>query len=290
MNGKRSLSRPSLLVLVLFLVPLVVLAFGATASADAGPKPSLTVRVVHAGSPSAYYLDLLVDPSVESGIVDSGEKGWLENEHSEIVDLPIYKYSDGDRVGLLCHGFAIWGDLEGKAEPGGTVRHDFSYMNVPRTFAVVVQDRATGEIRVSNPVTTTQFDALVQYDFTANHLTVQRNTTSFWWWLMLLVRVFLTVLVECLVVLFFRFPKRRWLPIPVNLATQGLLNLSLIVVLPRFFQTDYLLAFIVLEGIIAVLEFLAYFFWMAEKRFWKPFLYALVANGITLAIGLWWLA
>lgn len=266
-----------------------LVAFGASApaSADAGPKPSLVVRVVGGPSASSYYLDLLV-PLGSNGTREG--PGGYARDNALVQEQPIYGYSEGGRVAFLCHAAMAFGDLEGKTVPDGTVLHSFGYLFVPHSFAVIVQDRATGALTVSNAVTTTQFDALVEYDATTNRLTVLRNTATPWWWLQLLARIVLTVVVECLLVLPFRFPRRRWLPIPVNLATQGLLNVVVLAALPGLFQTHYAIAFAVLEAAILGIEFLAYFFGMAERRFWKPFLYAVLANGITLAVGLWWLS
>lgn len=275
----------------LLLGLLVVFGPSVRVAADAGPKPGLDVRVVGVDSSESYYLDLLV--SRESSFLSKdGEPGWLEEDEPWIADLPIYEYDDGTRIGLLCHGFAIRGSLSGTPAPDDAAAflHEFDYMAVPREFSVIVQDRTTGALTVSNSVRTTQFDALVQYDAGANRLTVLRNTNSLWWWLQLLVRIFLTVLVESLLALLFRFRRRRWLPVPVNLLTQGLLHATLLLLLPRFFQVDYFSAFLVLEIGIAIAEFLAYSLWMAEKRFWKPFLYSILANGMTMALGLWWLS
>lgn len=275
--------------LVGFLLWSAMSGLAGPVRADAGPKPSLTVRVIGADSPNDYYLDLLV-PEDGSFIAEPGETGWLEEEHPEIREYPIYQYREGGRVGLLCHGYAIWGDLSGSRRTDGAIEHRFTYMAVPDTFAVLVQDRATGTLRVSETVTTTQFDALVTYDLETNTLSVRTNTGSFWWWLKLLGRVFLTVLVECLLVLPFRFPKRRWLPIPVNLATQGLLHVLLVVLVSGPFQWNYLVTFAALEALVILVEFLAYFFWMAERKWPKPLVYTILANGVTLALGLLWLA
>ena len=285
MAAKRPVSRFPFLA-ALLSIPLVLLTFGAHVSADMGPKPSLVVRVVNGPSAYTYYLDLLAIPIPIANVGDPGPIAGATWD--ETLRLRLQAYRDRGRVALVSNNCLVNGALEGTQGQSGTVLYSFGYIGVPHTFAVIVEDRATGDMIVSNPVTTTQFDSLVEYDATANHLTVLQNTMSSWWWLKFLFRIFATVVVECLLVLPFRFPKRRWLPIPVNLATQLFLNAVMLLLLPSLFQTHYALAFGVLEGIIWILEFLAYFFWMAERRVWKPFLYAVLANSVTLTVGLWW--
>jgi hypothetical protein len=284
-----SRSRLPFVAFTFAIVLILLVGAGSAVAADAGPKPSLTVVVRGETSADDYLLDLLV-PQDAGGIRMDETSDYLK-EHPELQSEPIVSYVAPDgRVGYVCHGFMTRGALVGTRRNDGSFEHGYGYIFVPKTFAVVVQDRATGAITVSNTVTTTQFDALVVYDAGTNAVTVLRNTRSFWWWLKLLIRIFLTTFLECVLVFAFRFPRRRWLPIPVNLATQGLLNLVVLVALPGLFMADYVLWFAVFEVLVFVLEFLAYFFWMGERRFWKPFLYALSANAATLAVGLWWLS
>ena len=282
-------SRLPLSAFALAIVLLLLVGAGTAVAADMGPKPSLTLLVEGERSANDYFLDLLVPQDAENIRMDQ-TSDYLK-DHPEFQSEPIVSYVAPDgRVGYVCHGWMTWGELVGTVRGDGSFEHAYGYLFVPRTFAVVVQDRATGALTVSNTVTTVQFDALVAYDARTGILAVLQNTLSFWWWLQLLVRIFLTTLIECLLVLPFRFPRRRWLPIPVNLATQGLLNFAVLVALPGLFMAHYVLWFAVFEVLVFVLEFLAYFFWMGERRFRKPFLYALAANAVTLAVGLWWLS
>ena len=288
MGHPRTAPRLPLLV-ALLSVPLVLLAFGTRVSADMGPKPSLVVRVVNGPAADAYRLDLLAVPISYANVQSPGST--VGETWEETLTLRLKAYRDGtDRVALVSNQCLVFGKLVGTPGPNGTVIHSFGYIGVPHAFAVIVEDAVTGEMTVSNAVATAQFDALVEYDAATNTLTALQNTTSTWWWLKLLFRILLTVVVECLLVLPFRFPMRRWLPIPVNLGTQFLLNVVMLLALPGLFQAHYALAFGVLEGVVWLLEFGTYYFFMAERRFWKPFLYAVLANGVTLALGLWWLS
>ena len=141
-----------------------------TASADAGPKPAVTITVVNAPA-GEYYLDLLItdpepnhdnievadyDPALIAGLKSWEDEGW----YPALVT--------GTRAPLF-------GELT--AEADGI--HRFSYNGLPRTFRIAVSGPG-GAQATDEPFTRTVFYTHLTYDWETNTITSATSPAGFY--------------------------------------------------------------------------------------------------------------
>lgn len=266
---------------IFVVITMAILAWGlwpASATADIGPKPSLEIRLTGLDDPRDYYLDLLAE-----------YEPYKDHVWEEMEDEPIYQYTDGDRVAMFCHGAAIFGSLQGQFTASGYILHELYYRDVPNEFSIIIQDKATGELIISDVIKTKQLDSIVAYDVSTNQASVIviKNPIE-WENYSTLFRILLTIVIETLIALAFRFKRNIWLPVPVNFFTQFILYYLFLFRYPIYFMENYTTTFLVMEAFIICIEFAIYIVGMGDKKHWlKTLAYTLTANGTTMAIGLW---
>ena len=118
---KRLLAAAACLLLCLAVLPV-------SASADTGPKPSVTITVVNAPE-GAYYLDLLITDPDHYPNVD------LEDYDPALVEGLRSWEGEGWYPALVeGTGAPLFGDLV----PGADGTHRFSYYGLPDTFRIAV--------------------------------------------------------------------------------------------------------------------------------------------------------
>ena len=186
-----------------------------TASADAGPKPAVTITVVNAPA-GEYYLDLLItapgdyenidpadyDPDLLQGLRDWEVDGWYP---------------------ALAGGTSapLFGDLV----PGEDGTHRFTYFGLPETFRVAVSSH-DGAHAAWKPFTRTVFYTHLTYDWETNTITSATSPAGFYG-LQFLSTLVPTLIIEGILLWLFGFRARRdWLVfLIVNLVTQAGLHL-----------------------------------------------------------------
>jgi hypothetical protein len=257
---------------------LLLILFPVTASADMGPKPSVTINVRNFESQS-YKLDLLVKESDTSLKYENFNKRYPET----LKDTAIYKYREGGWIAAHIRDSILWGSLTGTIDTSGNIMvHKFSYFGVPKTFKVIME-YDNGKVLVSDEITPGQFNAQVVYDAKSNKIyTIPNNMQDMINPIKLTV---ITILIELLLALIFRISP-LWLVVLVNFLTQVILQAFM-------YGTYYIVSpesiditFLVLEVIIPFVEYLLY------KKFARPvnkkrlISYVITANIITLIVGI----
>lgn len=266
---KRVLSLAACLLLCLAL-------FGGTASADTGPKQSLTITVVNAPE-GVYYLDLLhqdgdgspnihredYDPTLLEGLEDWEDEGWYP---------------------ALVHGTnpPLFGDLA----PGEDGTHHFTYFGLPETFRIAVSS-ASGAQATAEPFTRTVFHTELVYDYETN--TITRSTSTAGYYLTQFLSTFLpTLVVEGVLLWLFGFRSRRSVAVffIVNLVTQAALHILLgSAILAVGAHYLYYLMLLPVELLIWLAEAVAYGLLLREQKPGRRVGYAVCANAASYAAG-----
>lgn len=185
-------------------------------NADAGPKPSITVRAKNMPD-TECYMDLLVkDPSYK---IDPNYFNEPKYNQELVTRLKNY-YENGWRPLLaggnrLTHGDIICDVKDGKC----TLNYTYS---VPNRFKIIVVT-GDGDIVVSNEINRKGFDSIIYFDFETGKAVEGPLLISYL--LAFLVTCSITLITEGLVLRLFGFSIRKNLKplLLINIATQILL-------------------------------------------------------------------
>lgn len=256
------------------LLCLILLA--GTASADTGPKQSLTITVTNAPE-GVYYLDLLHQNDWDYSNVN------LEEYDPALIE-GLRSWEDEGWFPALVHGtnLPLFGDLV----PGADGTHTFSYFGLPETFRIAVSS-ANGAQATAEPFTRTVFHTELVYDYASN--TITRSTSTVGYYLAQFLSTFIpTLVVEGILLWLFGFRSRRSVVVflVVNLVTQAVLHILLgSAVLAVGAHYLYYLVLLPVEVLIWLAEAVAYGLLLRGQKPGRRVGYAICANAASYAAG-----
>lgn len=288
---------------LLFLFFFILTTFGLVLSvkADMGPKPKTTIEVV--GFDQPYTFDLLyksnkeINVLTESEIFEQIENYYYLEEFPE--ELNGYVDEDGYHSYTLYRGIPHYISFE---EPNKFIAGYFSPPDVFK-IALVLE---TGEVIVSEIVNKTLFEAYFVFDLSdfsietatptiINGITVYELDNSVTEIipvgksiLQFVLTALATILIELFILFVFRYKLlvSYKLIVIVNLITQTLLYASMVVGYLGASLFGYLGVLIIGEIIVFAVEIISYIKLLKEKTKSLAVSYAILANIISLVIGL----
>lgn len=257
--------------LVMMLVPAAV-------SADAGPKPSITIRAVNMPD-SECYMDLLV----KSGYDGFENEELLTDEYNRDMVGILREYNDGGwRPGVANGLFMTFDDIKCEIEDGSCLK-TFGYMP-PDEFKIIVVDKA-GNVTVSNAVERKMFDSTIDFDYETGEASERGMFPGIL--LQFLLTFLITFAVEAVIFIAFRFSFRKYwgLLTAVNLGTQLLLHavIGLGMLAGGIFIA--LIFYVAAEFLVFVIEGFVYGLTLKQHPVGRRIGYALTANVISAVIG-----
>lgn len=253
----------------------LVLLWG-TASADVGPKESLTITVVNPPD-GIYYLDLLHQD-------ESGSANLNLGDYDPTLVEGLRSWEGEGWYPALVHGTnpPLFGDLL----PGEDGTHTFSYFGLPETFRIAVSS-ADGAQATAEPFTRTVFHTELVYDYATN--TITRSTSTVGYYLTQFLSTLIpTLVVEGVLLWLFGFRSRRSVVVflMVNLATQAVLHVLLgSSILAVGAHSLYYLLLLPVEALILVAEAIAYGLLLRDQKAIRRVGYAVCANLASYAAG-----
>lgn len=260
---------PALLQTLLFLflcAPLLV----STASADVGPKPSLTITVINAPE-GELYLDLLAEGEPWENIRERSE------EEYDPVILARLRTLEGDGWVLSCSsGLADSNSPHGDLRPRRNGKWVFDYW-LPDSFRVAVATADHAQATQTAYTTEGFFTSLV-YDWETNTV---RPTVGHFFWKTLIP----TLIIEGAVLWLFGFrEKRTWCVfLAVNIVTQLFLHLFCNTAL--LMSGSSTMATLLLEAVIWAAEAAAFARLFRERSVKRRVVCALCANAASFLSG-----
>ncbi len=270
--------KKSFKVCILFAVCVsVLMLFAVNASADMGPKPSITINTGGTVG-EKYYLDLLVDYNSEYKNLSEEEIAALDPEMYKTLS----EYTDGTWYPAIAHGTNA--PLFGTVVPDDDGTSRFIYFGTPDRFKVIIVTES-GTVKVSDVVEKTVYQQSFALDFSDMTVTTDQSPAKSYF--LQFVKTFIpTVIIEVLLLWAFRLPMKKYI-VPVlivNFVTQ----LGLAAVLVWCERTSYLTAIPALIGaeiLVMTIEAIAYIIIMKKERLWKRIVYAVTANLASALIG-----
>ena len=248
------------------IVLLLVVIFPCTAKADMGPKPS--IHITFEGIEGDFYVTLL--SSTESyGPYQSFE---TEADHEEGGDEILKKFiafARNDEYYLINYPVRC------------SKNEGFSWTYYPpENFKLLIYLIDSDEFLLMESYSKYAFDSYYKYDRQSN--TLINNYDYKGEAFSLIGRVVLTVIIEVLIALLFKYRKHLKLIVIVNIFTQGLLNLF--VNMTNYYAGLLTVVFtiFVAELIVLIVETVVYRIAFKEN---KAILYAIVANILSFIAG-----
>ena len=272
--------------ILMLVCMLMILSVPLTAVADMGPKPSVVIDFQGLEG-KRYYATLLSKEKSTgpfSAVQDTG--GEYRRYQEDDADYEIFEkfaqYKDTD-------GFYFLQYFEDCSE---TQQFSWTYYP-PQEFKVLLYFPDTDQFLASGSCERYAFDSyftaepqdsslrvIPSYDYTAEAIS-------------LFVRVLLTIAVELGIALLFGFREKRVFRfiVIINVVTQLALNVILNVINYHMGMLGFLLFYVLLELVIALVEAVLYAVFLkkrSEKKIsaWKPWIYALAANTASFIVGL----
>ncbi len=241
------------------------------ASADMGPKPSITIQLENMPTDN-YLIDLLVyDETGENYLSEmnyNGE-GLSEEEIKALYDI---NYDGWISESTRWNAYMLFPDCAG----GSRYWHMFSYFGTPDRYKVLIINQDTGERKITDEIIRTDFDSEVTIDYRTMHAApVSRSKI-----LRILIALVVTVVVEVLIALLMKLKKYLPLIIITNLISNLLLQ-SLMIFVPL---GNYFVRFFILEVLVVVMEFLVYKKFMKGQSTQHILRYTIAANVVTAAL------
>lgn len=276
---------------VLVLLVLAGCLMSVTAFADMGPKPQLTVKVEHPPQ-ELYWLDLLAEgnPSERYPLPEDDFHFGTNLKELHFPDADSYyafnaAVPEGWHACLTQHsGPPIWGELTGTPN-GDTMLHSFGYFGVPRTYRILIMTES-GEIWMSDIYSRTALQSSVTLDWETKAVSLPPVWVGYS--LQFLATFLPTILMEGLILFLFRYrQKRSWAVFGIaNLTTQGALAVALsIEAVQSGVSWGFTSLLVMAEGVILVVEAIAYVLLWKEHDRERAISCALVSNAASALIG-----
>ncbi|MEL7608692.1 MAG: hypothetical protein AAGU74_04250 [Bacillota bacterium] len=284
-------------ILALLCILIVIAAFPASAGADFGPKPSVVIDFKGLEG-KRYYATLLSDTESTGPFSAFDEDNedyarYQQGEEGYDIFQKFVQYQDND-------GFYFLQYFEDCSQ---TQRFSWTYyppdvfkvlLYFPDTDSFVVSDRSFKQYA---------FDSYFTADGSGLNLSANaqivadlRITQSYDYGaqiLSLLARIVLTIAIELGIALLFGFREKRLFRfiVIVNVITQIALNVLLNIIDYQLGLFGFLFFYVLLEIAVSLAEAILYAIFLkklTEKKVpgWKPWVYALVANALSFALGM----
>ena len=268
MESRQLLSRKAMihLIIALYLSCTFATLFPAVASADMGPKPSLTIHIKNPPD-GDYYVDALI---LESERTHFGDREFpTEAYNTDMLDLLMNYDEDGWQARLI--GSPI------QNEPFGISQSTYliNYMGVPDKYKVIVVT-ADLKVYVSKQIRRNSFHETVTFDMTTGELSRTPIATAYIG--QYISTCFFTLLIELLLLLPFGLKAKWKAALVVNAATQLILTIITGAVLVNHGERAALLVMVPVELLILLLEFLFYLVLMKGYKAGKLLGYTITAN------------
>ena len=277
MYNRRKLTGNRIICLILALLICFPL-FTATAFADTGPKPSVTVKFIDL--PDTTCIATLLGNKESTGPWYTNYEYLQRYSDEEISEEVFRKFKEYKAEGWYFLGF-LTNVTDSKVLRWGYYP--------PETFRVLIYMPEKDAWIISDAYSRYAFDSYFTVTVGEDTLSVSVDSDSIGWIDAFLIRVVITIVVELVIALFFGLKSKRQIIViaVTNLITQLALNFVLSTKL-ALSSMGTVLVYILAEIIIFIIEALVYVKLLKDDAHTaKHFVwYSFIANLVTFVIGL----
>lgn len=272
------------------LVMFIFLAIPVTVKADIGPKPSVVIEFV--GMEEQEYYATLLSERDSTGPWSHGNS-YYDYMGEEWVFDEFAKYEDSD-------GYYFLSFMQNCTEEG---TFEWTYYP-PQRFKVLIYNVEEKQFYCSEEIYERYaFDSYFTVTVSKDDnvlgeagITAQKSYDFSWELLSLAVRIVLTIGIEIAIAFLFGYKDRKSLKIIgiTNICTQVVLNVLLNVINYRSGQMAFAFHYVWMEVVVFLVETFIYKRLLdktdvvsGKERISAIYAYALVANGVSFALGIW---
>jgi len=272
-------------LLACFVVIIICLAVPVTVKADIGPKPSVVIEVT-GFEEKEYYVTLLSERD-STGPWSHGNE-YYDYMGEEWVFEAFENYEDPD-------GYYFLSFMQDCSEDD---TFEWTYYP-PQRFKVLLYTTEDGQFYCSDEIYERYaFDSYFKVTLTengeTNSITAQKSYDFSMELLSLVARVVLTIMLEMLVAFIHGYRSKKNIKIIgiTNICTQVILNVLLNIINYRSGQMAFVFHYVWMELVVFAIEAVTYVKLLdrtdGESEMAKhPIAYAVLANAISLAAGIW---
>ncbi|MFO7611313.1 MAG: hypothetical protein R6W99_02340 [Clostridia bacterium] len=263
----------------ILVISVLCLMLPAAVLADAGPKPSITVKAVN--MPNALsYMDILVTEKSER----DDSRYFDEQEYNQNLIRRLKAFSeDGWYTTMTYEDSLIFGGIHCNVTTDGTTTMRYSY-RPPDRYRIIVVTEDGGTV-VSNTIERRSFDSTVYFDYATGEAREKAVLPSLI--IQFITTCLLTLLVEGLVLLLFRFTlKKSLVPfLVINIVTQLLLAAVVMSGMMLMGAFGALIFYVLAEFVIFILECVLFAVILKEHTVGRRIAFAAVANILSFIAG-----
>lgn len=259
-------------IMIFVLLIISIIAIPTNVFADTGPKPSIDVTIKNLKTKN-YILDLFVYDK-EASKKDEGPQVWGNIGLSDDEIQQLYKLNYNGWISVSTRaGKIIFSDCKGNAKH----QNNFGYFGTPEVYKIVIINKDTGEIKISNKIVRKEFNSKVTVDYNDMKV-VETNINVVKMLIKLSLSLILTLVIELVIALLFKTGNYTTIAI-TNLISNVLLQALLLI-----FIGNYIPVFIIGEVLVIGSELLVYLLKFKNISKAKTTIYTLVANIATILI------
>lgn len=274
----------------LLLTVVIVFSFYINVvNADMGPKPTVDIEIK--GINEVFYATLL----------GKGEGYGPWAQVTEYPGEPADEAQRAEKIFVECGEgeYHYWGN---RYTLDGSDNHLHWGYYAPEEFILVIYIPSSDTVIKSDPMVREKFEQYYICDvsngttvinengsgnYSYEHIEVKENNNVLRSLLMIGVRLIITIIVELLIGLLFGYRNRKQIGLIVktNIFTQLIVNIFFTVAETYGGLLTAIILYVPLEIVVFVIEGLIYHGKLSDKKL-KNWIYALLANGVTMYIGL----
>ena len=248
-------------------------------NADAGPKPSIYIIVKNIPGNTPCYIDLLVpEESAYTAEKNFDSAGYNSDLLKRIAGHGIKGY-----VPFTSGGLSIISNEIECRPVNGECRIKYGYM-VPDSFYIIAA-AGNGDTVVSGLVEPENFSSRINFDFKTGKAIEEKGW--FTWINHFFAASFITVLLEGIILLLFRFSLKNNLRLFlfINIATQILLTCAMALAFQALGIIGSFLILFPLEVLVFIIEGILFTIYLKEHSKGRRLAFSITANMTSLAAG-----
>lgn len=260
---------------VLIISVLLLNSFVFKTSADVGPKPSINIYFENSSN-GEYYVTLLSSQEnlgPWNSVIEDDFAGRVGNEYDAYKAF--YDYCKNDSFYFL--------DYVDECSKNNEFRWGYY---PPSEFKIAVYDCTSKSLKVSDAIKREAFDSYYNVVI-GNELIVKEEVHIKEKLISFAIRVILTILVELAIGLLFKYRSKKEIKtiIIVNIITQIILNIIMLILDYTSGGLVWIIVFPILEVFVIIIEAIIYCIVFKDHKRIKTIFYTILANLITLCIG-----
>lgn len=267
---------------IIILIPMIFILLGTFYTtyvyADAGPKPSISIRAKNMPD-NLCYMDLLIEGKPSSML----NAKFNDPKYNQELVAKLKEYYDGEMSSLLVNNLSrTHGDIICNVK-NGECSLQYSYM-VPNRFKIIVVSE-DGSVKVSNLIERKAFESIIFFDY--KNSTAHEVPLIIAYIFPFLFTCLITLIIEGIILVLFRFSIKENIKafILINILTQVFLYVMISVGMYVLGSLFAILFYLFAEIIIFIIEAILFSKLLKNHTVLRRVIYSITSNIASFFVG-----